>query len=258
MAEKICAICNKKFKGRKHQQTCSRKCGAILNRNNKLRRGEQRYIENLELSHPDIKYISGYKPRTHRGSYNFKVLIKCKLTGFRYYIWSNKLRKKDWQCSICNKNSMFISIYPDDEQGYKHYLNLTSCISPITFYPRKCKWCGNYFTVNNRHNLKVCCSSLCSKKYQNHKKQVKKDYRFNLAKKNGKYEDITLAKLYKRDNGKCYICGKHLILNDKYNRPDAPTIEHVVPISKGGTNTWSNVKLACRECNVKKGTKIFK
>ena len=122
----------------------------------------------------------------------------------------------------------------------------------------RCKWCGNYFTVNNRHNLKVCCSSLCSKKYQNHKKQVKKDYRFNLAKKNGKYEDITLAKLYKRDNGKCYICGKHLILNDKYNRPDAPTIEHVVPISKGGTNTWSNVKLACRECNVKKGTKIFK
>ena len=33
------------------------------------------------------------------------------------------------------------------------------------------------------------------------------------------------------------------------------TIEHVIPLSKGGTHTWGNVVLACRKCNITKHNK---
>ena len=33
------------------------------------------------------------------------------------------------------------------------------------------------------------------------------------------------------------------------------TIEHILPLSKGGTHTWDNVVLACRRCNISKHNK---
>ncbi|MDH5099761.1 HNH endonuclease [Lactobacillus kefiranofaciens] len=124
----------------------------------------------------------------------------------------------------------------------------------ITFLP--CEYCGRAF---EQHYGRRFCSEKCRKKQYNLRKRRKINARTKQAKKNGNYDkSITLAKLYKRDHGVCYICDKHLILNDNYNRLDAPTIEHVVPICKGGTHTWNNVRLACRACNIAKGTKSFK
>jgi|TARA_R100000027_G_C2205104_1_gene81220 5-methylcytosine-specific restriction endonuclease McrA len=53
--------------------------------------------------------------------------------------------------------------------------------------------------------------------------------------------------IYKRDRNKCQYCGatKHL------------TIDHVIPKSKGGEDTWENLVVACSSCNVKKGDKLL-
>lgn len=45
----------------------------------------------------------------------------------------------------------------------------------------------------------------------------------------------------------CLACGSD----------DPPTIDHVVPISKGGTNTVENVQPLCMDCNNRKGTKTI-
>lgn len=120
----------------------------------------------------------------------------------------------------------------------------------------QCEYCGRTF---EQHYGNCFCSEKCRKKQYNLRKRRKRSVRTKQAKRNGNYDkSITLAKVYKRDHGVCYICGKHLILNDDYNRSGAPTIEHVVPICKGGTHTWDNVRLACRACNIAKGTKLLK
>ena len=71
--------------------------------------------------------------------------------------------------------------------------------------------------------------------------------------------DITLEKLYKRDGGKCYLCGIICDWNDGIDKDGTfvagqmyPSIDHVFPLSKGGHHTWENVKLACRGCNSRK------
>ena len=51
-----------------------------------------------------------------------------------------------------------------------------------------------------------------------------------------------------RDKGKCQYCGKKLSKSEK-------TIDHVIPKSRGGENSWENVVLCCKKCNKKKGDK---
>ena len=75
-------------------------------------------------------------------------------------------------------------------------------------------------------------------------------------------KDITLAKLYERDKGICYLCGCECDYSD-FEAADSifkvgktyPSIEHIIPISKGGTHSWDNIKLAHISCNSKKGDK---
>lgn len=218
-----------------------------------------RWINHLEKIHPEIKYVSGYKMQKDN-SKSFQVLVQDRKTGIRFSVASSKLRKPTWKPHL-----EFIpprKVFKEDRQKWYPIANrncwgqliVNSKIKPIVFL--QCKYCGRAF---EQHNKSYFCSEECRRKYKNLSKQRKKDDRTKQAKKNGNYDkSITLAKVYKRDHGVCYICGKHLILNDDYNRLDAPTIEHVVPICRGGTHTWGNVRLACRACNNAKGTKLLK
>jgi len=52
--------------------------------------------------------------------------------------------------------------------------------------------------------------------------------------------------IYARDNSKCQYCGKRF--------PTAElSLDHVIPRSRGGSNTWENIVCCCLKCNVRKG-----
>lgn len=52
--------------------------------------------------------------------------------------------------------------------------------------------------------------------------------------------------VFLRDNYTCQYCGDQLNVSQC-------TIDHVVPVSKGGKTTWHNVVTACYPCNNSKG-----
>ena len=54
--------------------------------------------------------------------------------------------------------------------------------------------------------------------------------------------------VYLRDNYSCCICGKGV---EDYDLQ----IDHIKPISKGGTNAMSNLQTLCEDCNKEKGNK---
>ena len=60
---------------------------------------------------------------------------------------------------------------------------------------------------------------------------------------------ITNTKLFVRDRQFCAYCGGHFHL-------DALTREHIVPVSRGGHDTWMNCITACRACNGHKGNRL--
>lgn len=67
------------------------------------------------------------------------------------------------------------------------------------------------------------------------------------------YKDCAINKtnILKRDKSICQYCGKHLGKKDF-------TIDHIIPKSKGGQNTWTNLVASCRKCNFRKGSKTLK
>jgi len=56
---------------------------------------------------------------------------------------------------------------------------------------------------------------------------------------------ISRRMLFKRDRHMCAYCGS--VLHDK-----SLELEHVIPRSKGGATSWTNIVSACRTCNAKK------
>tara|TARA_Y100000592_G_C5463764_1_gene315498 strand:+ start:567 stop:1106 length:540 start_codon:yes stop_codon:yes gene_type:complete len=55
--------------------------------------------------------------------------------------------------------------------------------------------------------------------------------------------------LWKRDDGKCQYCGIKISIGNA-------TIDHVIPRSRGGKETWKNLVIACSKCNSKKGSSL--
>lgn len=55
-----------------------------------------------------------------------------------------------------------------------------------------------------------------------------------------------------RDGWVCQICLRPTNRTADPLHPDAPTVDHIVPLSKGGQHTMSNVQLACYSCNSRK------
>ena len=62
------------------------------------------------------------------------------------------------------------------------------------------------------------------------------------------YNDLYIAE--KSHTIPCWICGKNL---DR----SLATVDHVIPKSKGGSNSFSNFRIACKNCNQEKANKIF-
>jgi len=54
--------------------------------------------------------------------------------------------------------------------------------------------------------------------------------------------------LWLRDGGRCQYTGREL-------RPGEGNIDHVIPRSRGGSTTWENCVIACRDVNSKKGNR---
>lgn len=122
-----------------------------------------------------------------------------------------------------------------------------------------CKNCGKEYSIGTTgYNSEQYCSKKCMKRWA---MRIKNDRRVRRMKTRRHDNDITLEMLFKKDNGVCYLCGALCdwsavdVEGNALN--EYPSIDHVRPLSKGGTHTWDNVKLAHRGCNTAKRDRIY-
>lgn len=123
-----------------------------------------------------------------------------------------------------------------------------------TYYHRRCKVCGEWFSTMNPKQ--TTCSTECSKRAKNARKQ----HRIPKAQMIDK--DITLEALYRRDSGVCYLCGGLCDWDDRDKEKNTvgasyPSIDHIIPIARGGLHAWNNVRLAHFKCNQEKGADVI-
>lgn len=139
-----------------------------------------------------------------------------------------------------------------------------------------CEICGMPYTVQKyveSCGLKYArdngvCSLECKEekarriRRQIHHKNRKAENHCHRARRLGAAYDssITLKKLVGKNGLRCAICGGTCDWNDhswsEYSGPLYPSIDHIIPMSKGGSHTWDNVQVAHIICNSRKGDKI--
>lgn len=62
---------------------------------------------------------------------------------------------------------------------------------------------------------------------------------------------LTNKTLFGRDRHICAYCGNHFTSNNLSR-------DHIVPVSRGGINSWMNVVTACKTCNSRKSNRTLK
>lgn len=89
-------------------------------------------------------------------------------------------------------------------------------------------------------------------------KRIAKAKRRARKRSNGKCDNIDPLAVFAQVDYVCQICGKQ---TDKTKRGtiswDAPELDHIMPLSKGGKHTLDNVQCACRRCNHAKSDTVM-
>lgn len=69
-------------------------------------------------------------------------------------------------------------------------------------------------------------------------------------------EQIDRDDIGDRDGWGCGLCGSPVDQALTYPHPDSPSLDHVVPLSRGGLHVESNVQISHLTCNVRKGARV--
>jgi 5-methylcytosine-specific restriction endonuclease McrA len=64
---------------------------------------------------------------------------------------------------------------------------------------------------------------------------------------------VTNTFLFARDDYRCQFCGR---TQQELKVRECLTRDHLVPLSRGGSNGWTNVLTACSSCNTRKGNSL--
>lgn len=128
---------------------------------------------------------------------------------------------------------------------------------PLVF---TCKECGEEFERGYGSKRRVFCQELCAKKWDNRLNGGSLNTRARrvLRKFYGKltpkiYQAIKPLKVYERDEWQCKICGEAIDQHAEPRTTFSASVDHIVPLARGGTHTYSNVQAAHFECNWRKG-----
>lgn len=110
---------------------------------------------------------------------------------------------------------------------------------------RACVVCGNALPPSARADRRYCGES-CIRRARKHIGNAQRRMRVP-----DQMEAISRADVYARDGWVCQLCGEPVDPEREYPDPLAASLDHVVPLSRGGTHDSTNLQLAHLTCNAR-------
>lgn len=225
---------------------------------------EERARKKVALYAPSFEYAGNY------GGSEGYLDIRCKVCGTVQSKAMITLRQKHTRCDACYRKEIEDG-RAKKQRAKEQRMKERAERAAWNRYERSikqerfavCKHCGNLFVTTGRQKSGeriAYCSEKCAKAYVNslHKdKRIKKINAIVIDK------DITLERLARRDGDVCALCGGIVDWNDCYTSDDGafiagdnyPSVDHIVPLSRDGEQSWANVQLAHRRCNYLKSNR---
>lgn len=120
---------------------------------------------------------------------------------------------------------------------------------------RKCKNCSKPFQPRYK-GLKRYCSTECKVEYRRWFARQTESHYARSKFYGVYYENVNRLKVFDRDNYICQGCKcktDRSLVGKNTNKDNEPTLDHIIPISLGGSHSYGNVQTLCRKCNTNKG-----
>lgn len=109
----------------------------------------------------------------------------------------------------------------------------------------QCRVCSAWFIS---HHLDVTCSDECKAVRDREQKRIHKDRR-RAYKRDAYRADVYRHRVFEADGYRCHLCRRKTDPSKLAPHPRSPTIDHVIPLSRGGTHEPVNCRTACFLCN---------
>lgn len=186
------------------------------------------------------KCRNNYYERTRRPQ-KPKTFRNCKRCEAHFLVSKQNVR----YCSIdCRKQQT-------QEAQLKNYYLLQA--QKPDFKEIICSWCNKPVIVPSSFTQKIVSHPQCKeerlRKRQRRKSVGRRGYRAAIR-------SLGIEQLGDRDNWTCHICEQPVDPLLPCNDKQGATVDHVMPLSRGGSDELDNLKLAHWICNVRKSNKL--
>lgn len=165
-----------------------------------------------------------------------------------------EVKKRWYQQNIEREREKRREHYRQNKESYIKRAAINSKKDPDKTRLHKKKWNENnrdYFNkwkLNNKDKIDAW--------YANNKDKVKMYRHRRRALLNGRPSDnYTKQQIIDLYDGICQLCLGLVDKTVRPNHPNAPSVDHIIPVSKGGDNTFQNIQLAHYGCNSRKGNR---
>lgn len=128
----------------------------------------------------------------------------------------------------------------EEQRQYSAEYNATHHEERLSYYRQRRTEHREELNARNRHYRNTDRARMLHRMHENNRRARK------LAAP-GIHTAQDVRKQYERQHGTCYWCGKKSI---KYH------VDHVIPLSRGGSNWPDNIVIACPTCNLKRTNKL--
>ena len=126
--------------------------------------------------------------------------------------------------------------------------------------PRACAWCGKMMSVVQPGPCAYCSDACRNSGYRKVKRKGRSMYRvqrrMRMRGNAGYVHRVDPQEIYERDGCQCGICGESIDLRLEHPHPLSASLDHVVPLARGGCHTRDNLQAAHFICNVRKGAEV--
>lgn len=118
----------------------------------------------------------------------------------------------------------------------------------------RCQCCGTTYGYEKTGGKpRQVCSEHCANEVRKAWKKRAKLLRKGRLRMPGS-ETVIAHKVLERDGWRCRACGCPTPKASRgTNADDAPELDHIVPLAKGGAHSYANTQCLCRRCNLLKG-----
>lgn len=193
--------------------------------------------------------------------------IAAKRIGVSYDEYLEKINSGMKWCTSCKQFLPIDEFCKDSSQGDGHGTKCSQCRHSKAKYPDRASWrtrrimaekgflyCTSCKKFYSKEEMTVrsgrcgkCATEYARERYRNSEAVRKKAYQSNYSRKHGlnSIPQQYLTELFEKFDGMCAYCQKN----------KAESVDHIIPVSKGGNSVPGNLLPCCKSCNSSKHNK---